>query len=336
MTRQIVAVSFMSVFLCAGRVDASPQTQPAPAGDATDTENRKLAFEAFKSGVTLYDAGDYEAASKAFREANQYKFNWKILYNIGQCEAAAKRYGLALAAFEEYLALSGDEISVARRDEVMSEVARLRLIVGMLEVKAPKGASVQVDGVERGVAPLSGPVLISAGVEHNVIISKAGEVLLEETVKLTGGQDRTLRVGTESERVQTGAIVVAADDGKAAIDERPGKKARRLKTAGWALLGTGTLMVASGLILGGVGYAKANDLNDEYDGIIPASKKSEVDRLNGMSLLADIFMGVGTGLALTGVIVLVVHKRKYAKHEVVALSPTLSPGFVGGVIGGRF
>ncbi len=149
----------------------------------------------FDRGLEAFHEQKYFEAADAFREAYRLKKTWKLLFNIGQAEAAARRYGLALEAFERYLAEGGDEVGQKRTDDVITELNRLRALVGMLEVTAPAGAVVRVDGVERGRAPLAGPILVSAGVEHHIVVKQGERVLLERMVRLTGNQTKRLEVG---------------------------------------------------------------------------------------------------------------------------------------------
>ncbi|MBN2673405.1 MAG: tetratricopeptide repeat protein [Deltaproteobacteria bacterium] len=116
--------------------------QPVQAGD------KAAAKEAFDEGTKLFSQKQYDEAAERFREAYALKATWKLLYNIGQAEAAAKRYGLALEAFERYLAEGGDEVENSRRSEVLEEIRKMRDMVGDLLVKGPADAVVSVDGVE--------------------------------------------------------------------------------------------------------------------------------------------------------------------------------------------
>ena len=61
------------------------------------------AVSAFNQGKEFFRSNKYLEASAAFRKAYGLKKTWKLQYNIGQSEAAAKRYGLALEALEHYL-----------------------------------------------------------------------------------------------------------------------------------------------------------------------------------------------------------------------------------------
>jgi tetratricopeptide (TPR) repeat protein len=153
-----VFVSFLAlmVVVCTASEQLSAQ-EPDPA---------KAAFE---RGVKLYQDGDFPLAAAAFREAYDLKPAWKILFNIGQAEAAAKRYGLALEALQQYLVQGGDDVPGDRQEEVRGEVKRLLDLVGMLQIEAAAGAEITVDDVARGTAPLSGVVPVTAGVDHLVV-----------------------------------------------------------------------------------------------------------------------------------------------------------------------
>ena len=80
----------------------------AQADDMSD------ALKAFENAKVLFHELKYKEAADSFREAYKLKPNWKLLYNIGQSEAAGKRHGLALQAFESYLSQGGDDIEESR------------------------------------------------------------------------------------------------------------------------------------------------------------------------------------------------------------------------------
>ena len=98
---------------------------------AAQSDDAKAAFE---EGKRLFAQKKYADAADQFRAAYEFRESWKLLYNIGQAEAAATRYGLAMEAFEQYLAEAGDEIDEERRNEVLEEIVRLRNMVGELSV----------------------------------------------------------------------------------------------------------------------------------------------------------------------------------------------------------
>ncbi len=119
-----------------------------------------------------------------------------MLFNIGQCEAAAKRYGLALEAFEGYLIKGGDDVPEEKRVFVDGEVKRLQGMVGAIEVEASDGAEISVDGMVRAKTPLVGPLRVEAGA-HVVVLSKDG-VKLSKTSENRHGDDYENRGGGEA------------------------------------------------------------------------------------------------------------------------------------------
>jgi hypothetical protein len=159
--------------------------------EADSSSARREAIQHFQTGVRDFDARDYQGALASFQRAYDLNPSWKLFYNIGHCQAALKYYGLAVITFERYLAEGGDAVSETRRDEVLLELERMRKMVGDIEVVAPVGLDVFVDGIYRGVTPLPGPLSVSAGALHHIELKENDEVLLKV--------DRIVRGETRSE-----------------------------------------------------------------------------------------------------------------------------------------
>ncbi len=164
-------------------------TVPVARAHASDDE---AAVAEFQKGVKLFTGERYEEAVTAFRHANELNPTWKIFFNIGQCEAALKRYGLAIESFERYLGAGGDDIDSERRDYVYSEMRRLRDMVGSVHVQAPDGTDVLIDDASRGRTPLEVGIRVTAGVEHEVRFERDGKPLLSRRVTLGSGQNQTV------------------------------------------------------------------------------------------------------------------------------------------------
>ena len=104
----------------------------------------------FKKGVALFNENKKDEAVQEFNAAYEIKPSWKILYNIGQCHASLKRYGMAIESFEKYLGEGGDEVPKERQDEVLGELDRLRRMVGSIKVHGPDGVEIYIDKILRG------------------------------------------------------------------------------------------------------------------------------------------------------------------------------------------
>jgi hypothetical protein len=311
----------------------------AVAGAEAQGDAKAQAKEAFAEGKSLFDQGKHSAAAAAFREAYRLLPSWKVYYNIGQCEALAKRHGLALEAFEAYLAQGGDDVPEARREEVLDEVERLRKMVGSVDVTAPDGAVVMVDGLERGQTPLPGPLIVAAGVNHKLVVEVGGDVLVERTVRVSGGQTVEVKAGA-----------VAGSGGERGPDtgdeplqpesiEESEKEGDPLATAGWVTLGVGGALLIGGAITGGVALSLNKDLESECsDGICPKDQWDKNDKMKAMGVTTDVLIGVGAAAAATGIVLLIVSATGDEDQDggEVALVPTVGPGFAGAGLQGRF
>jgi tetratricopeptide (TPR) repeat protein len=149
--------------------------------------NKKAAVE-FKKGIDFYKSGNMEEAVKAFRRAEALKSSWKLQYNIGQCEASLRRFGLAIEAFELYLGEGGDDVLLERRDEVLKELDRLRRMVGTISIKGEPGVDIFVDTLKRGNTSVQSAIKVTAGVEHEISFFKDGRKLGSVTLVVSGGE----------------------------------------------------------------------------------------------------------------------------------------------------
>ncbi len=320
--------------------------KPASA-DESDKENEEAAA-AYAEGKTQFSNNQFIEAAEAFRRANELRPNWRILYNLGQSEAAAKRYGLALEAFERYLVLGGDDISEQRRMDVVREVEQFQKIVGAVEIGAPAGYELYIDGIKRGVCPLPGPVLITASIEHKLEILWQGEAILTRTVLVNGQETKTLRIDESGGDVSTDnsesagnlenppAVPPAVQPDSPADDTKsPGQP---LKIAGWVTLGTGLATLTAGIVTGIVTLSLRNELDPICrDTGCPLSRESDRDRLDSLPVATDILFIAGGVLATTGGVLLLLHRRKKRESaSSVSVLPTFSSGFAGGLFGMEF
>jgi hypothetical protein len=289
---------------------------------AEDKEAYSEALVAFKEGVLRFEEKQYDKATIAFRRAYELRPNWKIFYNIGQSEAAAKRYGLALVAFEQYMAEGGDDIQESRQKELFDEMERLRRMVGFLEVKGRDGDVVFVDGMERGTVPNVTKLRVSMG-KVLVQLKRADQVVLERNVEIIGGEqivlEEDLAVGQPSTQLREG---------------KRGKK--RMWT--WLALGVGGVAGIAGGIIGGVSIGKRNDFMDDCgDGTCSNSRKEDRDTVKSLSLSADVLYGVAAVGIVAGIVLFFVEPRIGDKGEkTVVIAPMVSSNGGGVSIGGRF
>lgn len=290
------------------------------------------AVVAFEEAKSLFSAARYIDASKKFREADRLRSSWKLWFNIGQCEAAAKRNGLALEAFEKYLALGGDEIEEERRTTVMKEIARLQPIVGFLEVEAPDGATVMIDRMDRGKTPLSGPLMIAAAVEQEVIVSGGDAETTTRTVQVAGGRTIKLRVPAVKPNATPSNETQPATASSPTVSKLP--------IVGWTMFGVGAATVIAGAATGIAALIKSNNLASECpNNTCPDnSYKDKTDTIGKLSITTDVLLAVGGTVTVTGIVLAVVGRKKNKPHRSAAfnLYPYVAPTDGGLFISGRF
>ena len=330
---------------------------------ADDELEKATAF--FNDGIELFDAGQFSEAAQKFREANQIRYNWKLLYNIAQCEAAARHHGLALQTFEEYLSRGGDDITMERREEVMSEIQRLREMVGYLEIHGPEGAMVFVDDIERDVLPLSGPLAAPAGVPLKIRLLLDDEIILEKEVRLPGKQILRITANpideSTNEAFDSQPTVDSPDDGQPETDVASpalpaedtvkedmlltirsdslrtmpmSPKRRRLQTFGIIGLGIGAAALVAGGVTGAIALKKGNDLEDKYGSEVPRTEESEYDGMQNLATASTISCIGGGAIATVGVVLLVVARTK--TEHAAAVLPVAGKNMAALLLSGRF
>ncbi len=284
----------------------------AATGHAAPSDGEAVA--AFEEGKELFHAKKYAEAAEAFREANRLRSSWKLQYNIGQAEAAGKRYGLALESFEVYLAEGGDEIDSDRQKEVRQEIDRLSDMVGFVSVEAPEGTTVTVDGILRGTAPLTGAIRVSSGIEHALMIRDDSQILFERNIRI--GSKETIDLRFEPEAEGSPAPVMPTPE---PVDEKGGSK---LKPAGWAVVGVGAATLIAGLAVGGGAMAKRGDLESNCeDTTCSPDQAKTLQSARDLAGAASILIPVGAGITAVGVVMVLVGTKKKESNVAVVPSP---------------
>src|ERR1044071_8621580 len=123
----------------------------------------------FQSGAALYDGNDLRGALVEFQRAYELAPSYKILFNIAQVEMELQDHAGAFKAYTRYVKEGGPDIAPARLAQVNAEIERLRGRIGFLAIQTSAGASVFVDDLQVGYAPLPEPVAVNAG-RHRVTV----------------------------------------------------------------------------------------------------------------------------------------------------------------------
>ncbi len=319
-------------------------------GDESGEANLSAAREKFYQGNTLFEERQYTEAADAFRAANKIKPNWKLWYNIAQSEAAAKRHGFALTAFERYLSLGGDDIDATRQKEVTEEISRLKKMVGYVSIEAPEGAMIVLDDVECGTAPLAGGIPVAGSVVHAVEVTLVnGETLPSQKVSLVSGN--TIDVSflpkeTSPDSMaskQSGEFKEPAEPASAESIPRGADDTRlkRLKHIGWALSGVGAAVLVGAAVTGGLALSTQKEIDEKCPGEgCYESDYHLVNERDNLALTTDVLLGVGGTIFAVGAGFLIYSFSKGRKErgsdQIVFVQPMVNVDIVGASVELRF
>ncbi len=117
------------------------------------------AVESARTGLTLFQSGNYEQALVEFQRAHKLNANSDYLFNMAQCEYHLDRLREALGHYQQFIAAAEKDRSRARSESL--ELARARIDAienrqGVLVINSvPDGVDVKIEGPSRlaGQAP---------------------------------------------------------------------------------------------------------------------------------------------------------------------------------------
>lgn len=280
----LIAVVFHVVFLRSRRARAAAAASllaltmllPLGVASAQDDDARTL----FQRGEVAYAQGDYEDAIAMWTRAYALDPRPLLQWNLSQAYERLARLPEATTALETYLA-NADPSDVHQAD------ARARLgaireriaATGITLHGGPEGASITVDGEDRGRLPRPDAIAVTPG-SHTVVVSASGYETFRATVSVPAGSALDLEV-TMAET--SGSSVVASGT------ETP------FPVLGVSLMSAGAVVVIVGAVMGGVALSDANSA--------PSSMGSEADGARGLALGADLTMGIGAACAIAGIVV---------------------------------
>jgi hypothetical protein len=159
---------------------------PRAYAQAPDDEKKSQARTFFESGLAHFDRNEWSAALADFLRSRELYPTRVATINAAVCLRKEGRFDQALELDEE--ALRSPDIDAQERAFVEKEIAELRPVVGSIDFTAGEpGASIVVDGRERGTYPPAAPIRIAAG-SHIVRVYKSGFVQLERRVEVAGRQ----------------------------------------------------------------------------------------------------------------------------------------------------
>jgi hypothetical protein len=179
----------LSAVVVAATVVVVAAPTPARAADPK-AEAKKLIAQ----GDALFKKGDYEGALAAYQKAYETFQSPKIFFPMAQAEEKLGRDLEAIAHYEQLLKDGGDTLPATVKTEAQQHIADIekRIAVVTFDVD-PAGATISVDDVELGAAPLATPPRLMPG-KHKVAFAAQGRKPKSMDVTLAAGDRPVLTV----------------------------------------------------------------------------------------------------------------------------------------------
>jgi len=166
---------------------------PAWAQAASEDPTTAVARARFKEGVEFYDKYQYEQARAAFLQAYALKKHPAVLLNLAW---SCLKSGHSLEAeryFKQFLS-EGKEITDKQRADANDGLNQAHGKIGRIEVSAPAGTEVTIDGDRVGSAPLPESVAVEPGA-HTLTFKGPDSATETQSVTVLGGEKAVARFG---------------------------------------------------------------------------------------------------------------------------------------------
>jgi hypothetical protein len=291
--RSVSACAFLLALGAAShtRAQAVQPAKTAPSAEAPDVDAARTHF---KLGIDSYRDSDLPTALIEFKRAYAASPNYRLLFNLGQVCQELRDYPEADRYFKQYLHDGAGEIDTARKQQVETELAKIKLRIASLVLSTNlANAEWFVDDVPSGHSPLADVVRVSAG-RHRISAAIGGRPRVTKIVDAAGGETQVVEVAF-SLQPENVAAAPAQHDAVSAAAPSSGTSA-----ALWVGIGTGVLAVGAGVM----GYLAYRDSANYKDALARPTTPAELDSLQQgaktKALITDVLLGAtAVGAALT-------------------------------------
>jgi tetratricopeptide (TPR) repeat protein len=331
---------------------ADPARADLPPDPGPNVEVSDVAREDFRIGVALLqdpDGARYEEAYRAFLKAYTESPSWKILVNLGLCALKLERFGDGIEAYERYLEHGAGEISDGERAQIERDLRVMKATSGQVSL-AFEGAS-DVSLQDSRARSVGGPIrntyevpagqsvsLVLAAGEHTLMATsgtKRAELKLE--VKSGAQLEQTMLLSEPAAAAPVAVAPVSTSPQESTPPPEPQAHSSGMRTAGYAVGGTGIALLIAGGVTTAMGYSKKGKLNDACPDQTCAfdddeqrdTFKSDQDTLKTFGLLSTVFLAGGGVFAATGATLVILGRQGPKEQAGLRLDPLLSPSLVG-------
>ena len=319
----------------------------AQANDSHKAQARKH----FDAGKGLLKVEEFVAAAAEFEESVRLFPTRNGLFNLANAYKGMGRYDKSLKTYERLRTEFGDRIGEEMERKVAQEVRDITAMRAwlILNVDQPE-ATIDIDGHRYGKSPLREALVLGAG-SHEIKITLDGfEPLLTE-VSLLSGDRQTLSVQMVSVEVEApkedeadlGDTVAKPEPQPEPTPEPELESAKKgwsgLRKGGVAITCIGSTALLGGILTGVTALSIGSSLKKDCpDGICTPEKSDQIEGMDNQAIAADVLLGVGGAMFVTGIVMLIVDKKRRNQEDIsdVVIAPFAGPSMGGAAIIGRF
>ncbi|HKE15543.1 MAG TPA: PEGA domain-containing protein [Kofleriaceae bacterium] len=293
----------------------------------------------------------YEAALTEYQAAYAAYPDPQINYPIAQAE---QRMGRFLDALQHYQGLLADPqgLSPELRSQIELHLGEVRknLAALVLDIE-PDGATILVDGEEKGESPMSQPLFLEPG-QHSYEVTREGYQPDQGVMDLTAGKETRKRIHLE--RVVAKTPRPRRRDERAARLRRERELQREREAAArrpnavplWIGVGVTGALVLGGTATGIGAVSKHSQYADESLG--PGARESARTDGKRLAVITDVLLGTAlVGAGVTAYYYFAVYRPRSAHADEVdargperdaglELAPVVGGGMAGLAVSGTF
>jgi len=239
---------------------------------AQDDAGKKEAKVRFQEGTALMAAGNYEQARAKFVQSYAAGIAPNVVFNLARCDHLTGRHLDAARHYREYLRIADPKkVTAKERADVDGWIHDVLPFLARIEVAAPAGAHVFVDGTLVGDAPLAEPLEMAKG-RHALVAEANGKKLTADVDAPAGAITRVSLL--EEPGVSAPAVAPLKDPPitePPPIGDASGSFWGARSIAGLAFVGAGAVGLGFGLAFNGQKSSQQSKM-DDLQGSLPAGE----------------------------------------------------------------
>ena len=166
-------------------VVAVPCVASAQGGSGNDAK--------LKAGIALVKSHDNDKAVTQLTKLYVSSKDARCLYWMARAHQDAGRHADALRAYKQFMKEAPSGTAEAKSVDVLGNIQTLTMQVGTVGVTATDGATIFVDDVEIGTAPLREPIALDPG-KHTISASWEGKRAAAKVVEVAEESRQTIEL----------------------------------------------------------------------------------------------------------------------------------------------